>query len=53
MDDLGILEEENVGQDFRFYVYNYDNNEVVSWFNTYDEAENYIKSIAKICGVIK
>jgi hypothetical protein len=51
MDDLGILEEENVGQDLRFYVYNYDHNEVVSWFDTYEEAENYIKAVARICGV--
>ena len=51
MDDLGILEEDDNGQELRFYVYNYDHNEAVSWFDTYEEAENYIKAVAKICGV--
>lgn len=51
MDHLGILEEENEGQDYRFYVYNYDNEEVVSWFNSYEDAENYLNGIAKIMGV--
>jgi hypothetical protein len=51
MDYLGILEEENQGQDYRFYVYNYDNEEVVSWFNTYLEAEKYINDVKHIMEV--
>lgn len=42
---FGILEEENKGQDYRFYVYDYDNNESLEWFNTWIEAENYLKLI--------
>ena len=39
----GVLEEENKGQDFRFYVYDFDNEDTVEWFNTYEQAEQYIK----------
>lgn len=41
----GILEEENQGQNYRFYVYDYDNNEALEWFNTWIEAENYLNLI--------
>jgi len=47
---LGVLEEEDKGQDLRFYVYNYEHNEAVSWFDTYQEAEQYINYVKHIIG---
>ena len=50
MSDLGILEEPDEGQDYRFYVYNYEHNETVSWFDTYQQAEKYLNDVKKIMG---
>jgi hypothetical protein len=52
LDNFGILEEVNEGQDYRFYVYDFENEEVISWFNTEAEAENYLDGVKKIMGVI-
>ena len=41
----GILEEENKGQNYRFYIYDFDNEQTIEFFNNYIEAENYLKLI--------
>ena len=41
----GILEEENKGQNYRFYIYDFDNEETIEFFNSYIEAENYLNLI--------
>lgn len=45
---LGILEEPDEGQDHRFYVYNFEHEEVCSWFDTYAQAEQYIADVNRI-----
>jgi len=51
LDNFGILEEVNEGQDYRFYVYDFEHEEIISWFNTEVEAENYLDGVKKILGV--
>jgi hypothetical protein len=43
MENLGILEEENKGQEDRFYIYDFESNEALHWFNSYDEANQYLE----------
>ena len=50
MNELGILEEKNEGQNYRFYVYNYKNENVISWFNSYEDADNYLNGVKRIMG---
>lgn len=45
--DLGILEEYDEGQMYRFYVYDFDAEDYVSWFNTFQEAEMFLQYIYK------
>jgi hypothetical protein len=39
----GILEEKDEGQDLRFYIYNFDEEDTVHWFDTYDEANQFLE----------
>ena len=50
MTDLGILEEEDKGQNHRFYIYDYENNEALFWFETQEQAENHLKIIKQKLG---
>ena len=38
-----ILEERNEGQDFRFYIYDFENEDTLKWFDSYEEASQYLE----------